>query len=254
MKRLLHPKCLSAFVGFALLPLLGVPAGFAAASAEAEEIIARARAHIGRDEVLDAVQSIRFTGTILMENGLSGDIEIIVRKPMHQRVEITLGRVREITGLSDYDGWRKLEPIGSPEDWQLTLLEAPQIQRLRANTVENIGFFKGTELDGGRVEVLGEEEVDGVPCVKVSFKHGRFVEFVRYFDRETGKLVLTKVDDGSVLREKGEMIVDGIKFPKELETTTPAGKSTIVFTRIQVNEEFPDALFDVPLLMPGKAG
>lgn len=251
MKRLLNPCYLSAFVGFALLPILP---GAATAAESVDEVISRARAHLGEDEVLDAVKSIRFTGTIFLQDGNSGDIEILVRKPMHQRVTITLGKVRETTALSDYDGWRKLEPVNSPKDWELTLLEAGQIQRLRANTVENIGFFRGTDLDGGKMEILGEAEIDGSTCIKVAFKHGRFVQFTRYFDKETGKLVLTEVDDGSVLREKGEIVAGGISFPKELETTSAAGKSTVIFTRIQVNEEFEDELFDVPLLMPGQAG
>ena len=53
--------------------------------------------------------------------------------------------------------------------------------------VENIGFFNGTKLADGSIELLGEGEMDGVECVKIAFNHGRRVRFIRYFDKATGQ-------------------------------------------------------------------
>jgi hypothetical protein len=217
----------------------------------ADEIIAKARAYIGGDAALDAVKSVRFTGSIHMGDGRVGDIEIIVRKPMRQRMTITVENTREITALNGYDAWRRTEPIDNPVAWELTLLDAPQIRVLRANTWEDVGFYKGIESVGGRVEVQGETEIDGVKCVKAAFIHGPGIQFVRCFDAETGRLVLTETGDGETIRESGEIMAGGVRFPKELTTTSKQGKRIIAFTRVQVNEDFPDELFDIPMLMPG---
>ncbi len=238
------------------LPLVAAMSGLVstsalAASSTAADVIAKAREFLGGDAALDAVNSIRFSGTIFMQDGTSGDIEILARKPMQQRITITIGNIREITALSGYDGWRKVENLRQAGDWELTLLNAPQIQRLRANTIENIGFFNG--LPGARpdVELVAEETIDGVEVARIAFKYTGRVQFLRTFDKATGRLVRTVTEDGGVLTEEGEIVVQGVRFPKKLVTRAEAGTSTVSFTRIQLNEAFEDALFDVPMLMPG---
>ena len=223
----------------------------AASAATAEDVIARVREFLGGDSALSSVKSIRFSGTILMPDGTGGDIEILVRRPMQQRITITTGKFREVTALSNYDGWRRVENLLDPADWELTLLDVRQIQRLRANTADNIGFFKGTGGVAPDLRLVAEEMIDGVPCVTVGLSYFRRIEFLRTFESETGRLIRTVTDTGSVLTEKGEIYVQGIRFPRELTTVTDAGKTTISFVRIQLNEPFPDDLFDVPMLKPG---
>ncbi len=247
MKSSRLPRLLAVFAPALALVLPAAPSG----AAEADRVIAQARAALAPEPVLEAVRSIRFVGTILLQDGNSGDIEIIVRKPMQQRVTITLGNARETTALSDYDGWRRVENLAQPSEWELTLLEPPQIRRLRANTVENIGFFRGVDAVGGEIRHEGEAEVGGVPCHKISFVHARGIVFTRYFNRETGRLVRTEMDDGSRLTEAGELVAGGIRFPREIETVTPQGRSTVLFSRVEVDAAFDDAVFDVPMLLPG---
>lgn len=217
----------------------------------AEETIALAREFLGGDELLDSITSIHFRGSILMENGNSGDVDIIVKKPMRQYVTITLGTTKEITALDDYEAWRRVERTAQNGEWELTLLDADQVRRLRANAFENIAFFKGVESVRGSFEFLGEAEKDGIPCLKVAFVHPGDVRFVRYFNRDTGRLVVTETDTGGTIREKGEIRVRGVRFPKELVNSAANGSSTVIFSSITLNEEFPDSLFEVPIAVPG---
>jgi hypothetical protein len=233
-----------------LAGLVAVPTPLTAAAPTAESVVAKAREHLGGDAALEAVRSIRYIGTILMQDGTNGDIEILVRKPMQQRVTITIGSVREISVLDGYDGWRRLENILDRADWQVTLMDAPQIQRLRANTAENIGFFAGLGDMRPALSLVGTETRDGVEVADVSFRYGRRVQFVRTFDLATGRLLETKTDDGTRLTEKGEIFVQGVRFPRELVTESPAGKSTVLFTRILINEPLADSLFALPDLTP----
>lgn len=223
-----------------------------AADLPAETIIRRARAHLGGDAALDGIRSIRFSGSVLFEDGKKGDIEIIVRKPMQQRVSVILGEIREVTALSHYDGWRRIERVKNPSEWELTLLDAAQVRRLRANTWEQLYYFRGIETMGGRVEVLGEGEVDGVQCDKVAFVHGPRIRFIRHFARESGDLLLSETESGGQIREKGEIRVQGVRFPRELLNVEGGKTSTVLFTRVDVNEDFPDSMFEIPSLVPGR--
>jgi hypothetical protein len=75
---------------------------------------------------------------------------------------------------------------------------------------------------------------------------------VRYFNKETGQLVFTRGIGGEAIREKGEIIVDGVRFPQALERTGVGPKSVVTFTDITVNEKFGNDLFEMPLMIPGQ--
>lgn len=118
-------------------------------------------------------------------------------------------------------------------------------------------IFRGLETRGGRIEDQGVVTIDGVACQKVAFIHAENIIFYRYFDLATGRLTLTETEAGGTLREQGELIAAGLRFPKSLVTTAknPAGKVqtvTITVEKITVNEVFPASFFAVPIQSPRK--
>ena len=237
-----------------LLPVLSIAllatTGYAAG--EADAIIAKARAFLGGDKVLDSVTSLQFSGAIMEGGEKRGEITITMQKPFQQRIERTIGDEREVTALDDYDGWTRLENLKDPGDMRLTLIRAEDIKRLQANNVENLNFFKGAERRGGTVELVGPATVDGIDCVKVVFTHTPEIAFTRYFDKATGRLVMTETEKGGEIREHGEQFVDGIRFPTSLESKLDGRTVTITFEKITVNEKFPDSLFAFPTVMPAR--
>lgn len=220
--------------------------GSAASPVSVDEIINRARQYLGDEEVLNGIQSLHFTGTITDHEGKSHAIDIIVRRPMQQLITESTPEARVVTALDDYDAWRREGPSDRPQAGRIMLLGPQEIRRLRASTWQVLYYYRDIEAVGGSVTVEGEEEIDGLTCVRTVFSHPGGVRFERFFDRATGRLVLTRVDDGSELRENGELRVDGIRFPKELTTTFEGKTSRVVFTSVQVNEEFPDSMFRIP--------
>jgi len=222
----------------------------ASGATEADAIIARARAFLGSEKALDSVRSLRFSGTIAEGTEMRGTIIITLKKPNQQRIERTIGDEREVTALDEFDAWTRSENLKDPEDWRLTLLDREHIRRLQANNVENLNFFKGAERRGGVVEARGAEVIDGVSCEKVVFIHGPDIEFIRYFDKATGRLVMTETEKGGQIRERGEQIIAGIRFPKSLESTFGDRSVVITFDSIEVNGDYPDELFAVPSVVP----
>ena len=245
------------FLGLAcaVLPLAG--------RAAVDDILAKARAYLGPDAALEAVESVRYVGSIdTGADGKSAPIEIIFARPVRHRIEVTGDKRIEVTVLDDYEGWQRVQSIEDPSRWQVTLLGRQQIKRMRAITLENLAFFRATQLNHGHIEDLGTAEVDGTSCRKLRFVHDDGIHFTRYFDPSDGRLVLTETADGTSIREEGEIRAGGIRFPQRLINTNQVKDAegaettrtvTITFDRILVNEPIDPADFALPALAPGQA-
>jgi hypothetical protein len=237
--------------------LLLVASSLQAASPEVEAVIARARAHLGGDAALEAVNSIRYSGSIEMADTTAAGpsraaIEITFQKPCQHRLVITTDQATDITGLDDYVAWRRVIPTGEGR-LRFIPMDKAATQRLRANTLENLSFFRGIEQHGGEIIDHGETELDGIRCRQLVFSYGTGIAFVRYIDIASGRLVLTETLPVGRIREEGEIIVSGLRFPKKLIATGPSsagGKTnviTITFDRIVLNEAYPATTFELPV-------
>ena len=229
------------------------------------QCIARARAYLGTESALTAVTSIAYTGTLegvervpspedktkLIERPAKVSTKIIFQKPYRQRIMLTRPNTIEITALDGYDGWSKTINAANPADWRVRLLDARQIKTLRANTWENLYFYGGIEKKGGTVEMGPESVEDGVACVRLNFVHDANNTFARFFDKATGRLVKTLTENGTEIHEDGEIVVNGVRFPKKIFQKAPNGQvTTINFDQVEVNQNAPDSDFVVPSLVP----
>ncbi len=238
--------------------LAGTMAGAPLVAAELSEVLATARAYLGSEAALSDLRSVRFTGTLeTMEATPEGPrpvkagLEIYFEKPFRQRIELTMGDRVEVTALDEYEGWQRVHAIDESQGWRLTLLGKEQIRRLRANTWENLSFYHGLDRAGGEVKDLGTVELEGQRVRKVAFIHGPAIVFFRYFDESTGRLVLTETEKQGIIREEGEVLAGGIRFPAKIITTNKLPDGTtrevvVSFERIEVNQDLPDELFTVP--------
>lgn len=237
-------------------------AALATAYAAEPPIIAKARAHIAPKAVLNAITSVRYVGTLVTADPADpkketrATMEIIFQKPEQQRITATTTSTVEVTALDGYEGWQRVHDVANPSKWKQTLMQPDQIRRLRANTWENLAFFRGMEERGGRIEDRGTATVDGLTCQKIAFIHNPSVIFIRYFDVATGRLMLTETESGGTIRERGELRVQGVRFPRSIITSTKNAKGeeqkvTIEFESVYVNETYPPSYFAVPLPKAG---
>lgn len=251
MFRLLRLPSLALLVSTAFLARAGEPA-----------IIAKARAYVGSEDVLNAVRSIRMRGAFMVTSGPSGvpesktpsQVDIIFQKPYQHHLVVTSELGVRTLALDGFDGWEsgRFPATATPT---LRLLTPDQVWVLRADVWENLGYYRGIEAEGGRVEDQGPATVDGVACEKIAFIHAPDqppIAYYRYFDLATGRLVFTETSGGLQIREQGEKIVDGIRFPEKIVTSHKPGKgsqtvTTLTVESVTVNETFPDSLFAVPL-------
>ncbi|HWL17243.1 MAG TPA: hypothetical protein VNR00_16675 [Opitutus sp.] len=243
---------------FRRLAALGGLLFFVTAALAAEPaIIAKARARLASDATLDAVRSIHYVGTLISPTPGKPDeetrskIEIILQKPSQQRIVITMPDVIEVSALDGYEAWKRTTAANDPTNWQQQQLGVEQIRQLRADVWQNLYFFRGIEKIGGSVEDQGSVTMNGVVCRKVAFSHTPTLIYYRYFNADTGELVFTG-DEQNNVREEGEIVAGGIRFPKTIFITQVLASGEKVerridFETITVNESFPASLFAVPL-------
>jgi hypothetical protein len=232
-----------------LLPALIALAAPPLQAQSVEQVIAKARAYLGPEAALKAVHTIRFTGVIQADAATRIPVEIIFQKENRQRITVTGPKVIESTALDGYDAWQKRTNPLNLAQWQVTLLDAVQVKRLRANTWENLNFFAGLERKGGMVQMQGEVDVDGITCVQLAFIHAPDIVFQRFFDKATGRLIKTVTENGAEIREEGEVQVNGIRFPRKVINQAPNGQVTsISFEQVSLNEQIPADEFAVPAL------
>lgn len=245
---------LAAFAVIAVLP---------AAADTADEWVAKARAYLGRESALNAVKSLHFEGTIdtlervadpanpgkMIDRPIRLTIEIVFQKPMQQRQILRSEKIERLTALDGYDAWEKVMDRTSLRSSPPALLDPVGVKRLRATTIENLSFYSNQYQDSRQVRVLGDAQVEGIACAKLSFTYNNSISFIRYFEKSTGRLIKTEIENGGEIREEGEMIVSGIRFPRKVINKTVDGKVTaITFEKVTVNETFPSEAFAVPPL------
>lgn len=227
--------------------------------ADTDQVIGLARSYLGTESALDAVTAVRYAGTLVSSTtndaGESQEttarIEIIFSEPFYQRIRITSAERIETTALDDYEAWQRVENPENAEQWRLTLLDTVQIRRLRANTWENLSFFKGIRSAGGKVEDMGRVQVDGKEYHKLAFDHKFGIVFYRYFNPITGRLEYSETDTGARIEEAGENFISGVRFPEQVVTTSTRADGAIQrvqvdFDEIEVNPDLDRGMFRVP--------
>ena len=220
-------------------------------------IIAKARALIATEGVLNGVKSIHYVGTLTApdpadpKQSVTQPIDIVFQRPMQQCIVTSSPKGTDYTVLDGYDAWQRVEDPADAKQNRQAIVGIDQLKRLRANTWENLAFFRGIASVGGRLEDQGPATIDGVACQKIAFIHAANIVFYRYFEAATGRLVVTETEAGGRIREEGEKVVGGMRFPRVLitESRTAKGewqKVTINFDKVTVNEAFPANYFAVP--------
>ena len=240
--------------------LLGVlPA--VADDSDAGPWIAKARAYLGTEQALNSVRSLHFQGSFAgteqvpdpadakktIEQPVKVGVDIVFQAPMQQRQILKSEKIERITTLDGYDAWERVADAGGKGAARLTLLDGAGIKRLRATTLENLSFYSNRGGDSRQIKLEGDATVDCVECVKVSFAHTDSIVFNRYFEKATGRLVKTEINGGGEIREEGEIIVNGVRFPRKVLNQAQGGRlATITFDKVTVNEVFPVETFAVP--------
>ena len=222
---------------------------------EIENILSKARAYLGGDDNLLNIESLYYGGVIKdTEGNTQATLSIYLKKPFKQRIEITNEAHTDIEASDGYVGWKQRDFVVEPEDYRpgdwFVTMPADVLKKMRITAWENLNFFKNIEAVSGEIVNEGVVPFEGGEAILLSFKHTTGDAYKRYFDPETGELLATESKPGSVVKEVGLTMINGIRFPEKLHYYEDGELETVVtFTKTLVNLTVEDSFFEHPMFL-----
>jgi len=220
-------------------------------------IIERARAAVADEATLKGIRSLIYEGEIRNREGERiGSFTLRVLRPHYYKTIMDNGETVTTTAVSDFEGYTRMVDADKDGRSAIRVLEADRVELYQASARENLNFFLGPQtVEGGEIALVGEAIKMGRPAYKVRFAYPSGVYYIRYFDREDGRLLSTVVGAGrNEIVEKAHRRISGIRIPVQLENLSPDGHviSTIIFDSVVVNPGLERSEFDMPETL-GKA-
>jgi outer membrane lipoprotein-sorting protein len=227
-----------------------------AQSPTADEIIAQQVAARGGLDKLKAIQSLRFEGKLLV-NGGAFELHVVqyLKRPGLTRTEATLQGLTVVQAYDGAMGWQ-IQPFQGRKDPEK--LSADDSKDL-ADQADIDGPLVDYKAKGGKVELLGSEDVDGTPAYKLRLIEKSGDQLVFYID--TGTLMTIRIATRRLLRGREDNTVadfgdyekvGGVYFPFEI-AFGPPGASDGDLTKIQFDKGEADvAIDDAKFHMSGK--
>ncbi len=196
--------------------------------AEEPEIVVKARSYLGTEDALNSVRTIHLVGTVMKtvsgnsKTDVTANVDIFFEEPFRESVVLLAADRISHTALDNFEAWQQVQTPRAPGQAaidpsrasQLTLLGSDQTWALRADTLENLGFYRGVLRTGGAIKDLGQELVDGISCEKVFFTYSPSINYVRYFDLRTGRLVMSETLGGPTSARAAKSSPGGSVFPR----------------------------------------
>jgi hypothetical protein len=243
------PKTLLTLAALVLLTTPTTPTLLPAQTAD--EIIAKYVTTVGGMDKIQAVTTLRRTGTFIGFGGLEARVVQENKRPNKVREEFLF---QGMTGVNAYDGktgW-KIEPWQGKKD-----AEALSEEEMK-EIVEDADFdapFVNYRQKGNKVELLGTEQIEGTDVfkLKVTLASGD----VRYYYMDTDYYVPIKIEMKRTIRGAEQEFetslgdykaVAGWYLPYSIETGRKGSddKQKITMERIEANVPIDDGRFAKP--------
>src|SRR5438270_714255 len=237
-----------------LASALAVSAVFAQDKPEptVDELVAKNVAAKGGADALRALQSVRFTGKMLVNEGQMQLAYVQTKKrPGEVRSEVTLQGMTAILAYDGGQGWKvypfqgRKDPEKMSADDTKSLMEDAEID----------GPLVDWKAKGSTVEYLGTEDVDGTLAykLKVVRKNGD-VNFV-YLEPEHFleiRILSQRIEQGAQVEVETDIgdyeKINGVYVPFSIEAgrKNSPDKQKIVLDKVDANVPADDAFFSFP--------
>jgi outer membrane lipoprotein-sorting protein len=224
---------------------------FSVPAQTADEIIAKYVQKIGGIEKLQAIKTLRSTGKFEGGGGFEAVIVYENKRPKMLRQEFTIQGMTAIVAYDGKNGW-KISPFEGKKDAE-SLGEEELKQIIEVADLD--GPLVNYAAKGNKVEFAGKEEFEGsdVFKLKVTLSNGT----VKYFFLDTDYYVPIKIETKQTIRGteyESETVygdykeVGGVYFPFSVESGAKgsSNRSTVSFTKIEINQPIDDGRFARP--------
>lgn len=219
---------------------------------ELEDILSKNYEAIGGKEAWEAVETVKMTGNMNMGGGqMEAPFQIEFKRPQKVRLEFT---IQGMTGVQAYDGevgWSLMPFMGKTEPEEMAEDQLKDIK----DQADFDGLLLNYEEKGNTIELIGEEEVEGTPAIKlkVTKENGDIVYtfldaeyFIEFRTETTREVQGNEMQITNTIGDYKE--VDGLIFPHSIEIAfgdMPAGQ-VITIDKIELGVEIEDSRFTMP--------
>lgn len=235
---------------FACLLLAGLTSA-AVWGQTADEIIDKHLQAIGGKDKLKAVQTQRFSGKMVMGQGMEAPFTMEMSRPNKMRMEFT---IQGMTGVQAFDGktsWSLMPFLGKNEAEAAPAEETAKM----AEQSDMDGLLLDYKEHGRTVEYAGKEDLEGTPAhkLKVTQKSGDvayvYIDTEQYLQlKQTSKSTVRGQEVESEMTFGDFKKVDGILVPHSIEQKAkgmPAGM-VMTITKVEINPDVADGRFTMP--------
>ena len=217
-----------------------------------DELVAKNIEAKGGAAALQAIQSVKLTGKLLVNQGQIQLAYVETKaRPDHLRTE---GSIQGMTQIQAYDGkdaWRISPFRGRKDPEKMSADEAKSL----SEDAEIGGPLEDWKAKGSTVTYLGTEDVDGTPAhkLRVARKNGD-VSFV-YLDPDHFleiRILTQRIEHGAQVEEEKDLgdyeKVNGVFFPFSIETgaKNDPDKAKTIIEKAEANVSVDPAVFRFP--------
>jgi outer membrane lipoprotein-sorting protein len=232
-----------------LLCALLVPLAASAEDMTAEMLIEKALEASGGREKLQAIQSQKMTGTILVQE-MEIPFTMMQQRPDRIRIESDFQGMSMVQCVADGKGWTINPMLGTsdPQDMSAFELKGMLYQ------ADMDGLLIGYEKKGYTVEYVGEDEVEGTPVHHLKIDTHDDAIFDIYFDTEyflpvktTSWMKIEETEHESDMYMSDYKEVDGLMVPHAMENRM-GGQTTmnLKIETVELGAEIPEDAFVRP--------
>lgn len=210
-------KLRSAAAMLGILAMSGTPA----IAQTADELVAKNLTARGGAAALDAIESVKFDGTVIFPGDFQLKYEEVRTRAGDVRVDMALQGLTLVQGWDGKTGWR-INPFEGRKD-------AERMSDDEARSLADTGSIRGpllrAAMQGSTVTYLGREDFDGTDTYKLKVSEKDGDEFVYLLDPDTMlevKMVETRRIRGALQVFEYEFgdyeKVAGVYFPMSVES------------------------------------
>lgn len=217
-----------------------------------DELVAKNIEAKGGAQALHALQSLRRTGSLLVNEGkIRLAYAQTKKRPLEVRTEATLQGMTAVQAFDGKEGWQ-ISPFQGRKDPER--MSADDVKALMEDA-EMDGPLVDWKEKGSTIEYVGREDVDGTDAykIKVTRKNGD-INFV-YLDPDHYleiRILTQRVQQGALVETETDLgdyeKINGVFVPTSVDSggKGDADKQKIVIDRAEGNVPVDDAIFHFP--------
>ena len=219
----------------------------------ADEIVSRYLDAVGGKKSLDAIKSVKMTGSVEVGPNMKAPFSMIMKDKTKSRFELEIQGMKMITAVSGDSGWKVVPFTGKTDPERMS----PEEVKDSKEQADFTGDLYNWKEKGSAVELVDKEDMEGTEVfkVKITKKEGdityMYLDAVSYLPlKQSTKIKMKDKEMETATLFSNYKAVNGIKFAFAMEmrqgddATSPGQVMTI--ETIEVNPAVSEDLFKMP--------